>query len=79
MSHAFVDAITKAYNNIDFISCFEKILVHTDFLNRLRKTDKKEVLRNLKELGYTFQVRRQGRNILATRFTVNSNFDSSSM
>jgi hypothetical protein len=72
MSQAYVDAITKAYKKIDFISRFEKILVHTDFPNRLRKTDKKEVLRILTELGYTFEVRTPGPEYLSE--DVNSEF-----
>ena len=60
MSQAYVDAITRAYEKINFISRFERILVHTDFANRLRKPDKKQVLRILSDLGYTFQVRTPG-------------------
>ncbi|RAW02583.1 hypothetical protein [Pseudochryseolinea flava] len=60
MSQAYVDAITRAYEKINFISRFENILVHTDFANRLRKTDKKQVISILSELGYTFKVRTPG-------------------
>jgi hypothetical protein len=55
MSQAYVDAISKAYKKINFISRFEKILVHTDFANRLRKPEKKQVLNLLNELGYTYR------------------------
>jgi hypothetical protein len=34
--------------------------VHTDFANRLRKPDKKQVLNLLNEQAYTFQVRTPG-------------------
>ena len=60
MSQTYVDAITRAYEKINFVSRFEKILVHTDFVNRLRKPDKKQVLNVLKELGYAFEARTPG-------------------
>src|SRR5690606_11358951 len=60
MSQKYVDAITRAYEKINFVGRFEKLLVHTDFVNRLRKPDKKQVLNVLKELGYAFEARTPG-------------------
>ena len=60
MNPGYINAIHKAYQNIDYVNRFEKILTHTDFQNRLRKIDRNKTLQALRELGYVFKVRTPG-------------------
>lgn len=56
-SEKLIRIIENSFRCIDFTNRYKKTMEnHSDFENRMQKIDKKEILKALKELGYTFKV-----------------------
>jgi hypothetical protein len=67
--------IENSFQFIDFVNRYQKIMEnHSDFENRMQKVDKKEILKVLKELGYTFKVFSPGQDFYIEDFVAEYKF-----